>query len=107
MLALAILDDSDSSGNAIVETSDGTRLKCPSWGTDTDPQLVAYSPSRKTCDMLWPVEVCSDIAEALRALEAAGALKHRKPDWFRRLKLYAAGVPAKGSTPKLPTPETS
>ena len=107
MLALAILDDSDSGGNAIVETSDGTLLKCISWGTDTDPQLVAYSPSGKTCDMLWPVEVCSDIAEALRALEAAGALKHRRRAWYRRLKLYAAGVPANGSTPKLPSSKTN
>ena len=91
MLSLAISIDCDSKGADIIETNDGTQLKCPTWPRDCESQLVAYRPSDKTCDTVYTAELSADIAEALRALEATGTLKKRKPDWYRRLKLYAAG----------------
>ena len=90
MLALAISIDYDSKGTDIIETNDGTRLKCPSWPRDCESQLVAYRPSGKTCDPVYANDLSTDIAEALRTLEATGTLENRKPDWYRRLKLYAA-----------------
>ena len=91
MLSLAISIDCDSKGADIIETNDGTQLKCPTWPRDCESQLVAYRPSDKTCDTVYTVELSADIAEALRVLEATGMLKKRKPNWYRRLKLYAAG----------------
>ena len=96
MLALAISIDCDSHGADTIETNDGTQLKCPSWPRDCESQLVAFRPSAKTCDTVYAAELSADIAEALRALQATGTLKHRKPDWYRRLKLYAAGERSTG-----------
>lgn len=92
MLALAISIDCDSKGTDIIETNNGTQLKCPSWPRDCESQLVAYRPAGNVCDPVYATELSSDIADALSALEAAGALKGRKPDWHRRLKFYAAGA---------------
>ena len=90
MLALAISIDCDSKGVDIIETNDGTQFKCPTWPRDCESQLVAYQPSGKTCETVYAGELSADIAEALRSLDATGTLKRRKPDWYRRLKLYAA-----------------
>ena len=90
MLALAISIDCDSKGVDLIEMNDGTELKCPTWPRDCEFQIVTYQPSGKTCDTVDATELSGDIAEVLRALEATGTLKHRKPDWYRRLKLYAA-----------------
>ena len=94
MIDLAIIVDSDSNDVAIVETNSGAELKAPDWGTDTDPKLVAFYPSKKRCEIVDCAELANDIGYALDALRAAGTLKDGKPEWFNKLELYAAGAPS-------------
>lgn len=94
MLDLAILSDCDSSDTAIAETDHGKRLMAPDWGTDTDPKLVSFWPSARSCELVDCEGLANDIGLALNALKAAGALKHGQPEWYRRLKRYAAGAPS-------------
>ena len=46
----------------------------------------------KECDVIAPRELARDIAFALEALHPALETARRKPDWYRRLKKYAAGA---------------
>ena len=92
MLDLAISINTDAKGTTIIETDHGIKLKAPRWPQDSDYRLVAFSPSGKTCDIIWPKNLAGDIGQALRALQAPGTLKGRKPDWYRRLAHYAKGA---------------
>jgi hypothetical protein len=91
MLDLAISLDSDAKGVTVVETNQGVELKAPGWPQDSDARLVAFGPKSKTCEVLWPEHLASDIGHALKRLQEAGCLKGRKPDWYRRLALVADG----------------
>jgi hypothetical protein len=89
MLDLAISIDIDSKNTTIIETNNGVTLKSPDWPQDCEFQLVAFNPARSTCEVVWADGLVEDIGEALAALEGVPSLKGRKPDWYRRLKLYA------------------
>jgi hypothetical protein len=89
MLDLAISIDTDSKNTTIIETNSGVILKAPEWPQDCEFQLVAFKPSGQTCEIVWADGLAEDIGEALVALQREPSLKGRKPDWFRRLKLYA------------------
>ena len=93
MLDLAIAIDTDARNTTIVETNHGVELKAPEWPHDCEFQLVAFGPSRRTCEIVFSECLADDIGEALTALDKTGAFKGRKPDWYRRLKLYAARGP--------------
>ena len=92
MIDLAISIDDDARGVTIVETNHGDRLAAPKWPQDSDFRLVAFSPRAKECDVIAPRELARDIASALEALHPALETARRKPDWYRRLKKYAAGA---------------
>ena len=94
MIDLAIIVDSDSNDVAIVETNSGAELKAPDWGTDTDPKLVAFYPSKKRCKIVDCAELSNDIGYALDALRAAGVINDGKPEWFKNLEFYASGAPS-------------
>ena len=94
MIDLAIIVDSDSTEVAIVETNSGAEFRAPDWGTDTDPKLVAFYPSKRRCEVVDCAELANDIGYALAALRAAGTFNERKPEWFKKLELYAAGSPS-------------
>jgi hypothetical protein len=96
MLDLAISVDTDRNGTPIIETNHGVRMKAPEWFDDCEFQLVAYTPSAKTCQIISAEELAGDIRQALAALENVGVLKPRKADWYRRLRRYAEGA---GTTP--------
>lgn len=93
MLDLAISTNTDTRGTSVIETNRGAELKAPGWPQDCDFQLVAFSPSGKTCKVIWTQQLAQDIATALAALGDAGALRGKKPDWYRRLAHYASGAP--------------
>ena len=92
MLDLAISVDTDRNGTTIIETNHGVRLKAPKWSQDCEFQLVAFSPSARTCQAISAEQLADDIRKALAALENVGVLKPRKADWHRRLRRYAEGA---------------
>jgi hypothetical protein len=92
MLDLAISIDTDARGTTVIETNHGVALKAPKWPQDCDFQLVAFSPSSRTCEVIWTEQLADDIGKALRALDDASVLEARKPDWYRRLIRYARGA---------------
>lgn len=92
MLDLAISIDADANGTPVIETNHGTRFKSPGWPQDCESRIVAFNPSGKTCDVVWPEQLAADIHSVLETLDAADALNGRKPDWYRRLALYAKGA---------------
>ena len=92
MLELAISIDPNYGGGAIIETNGGVELKAVNWPQDCECQIVAYDPLEETCDVVWTDALASDIRLALLALERAGAVKGRKPDWYRRLQRCAIGA---------------
>ncbi|HXJ97145.1 MAG TPA: hypothetical protein VMT20_30265 [Terriglobia bacterium] len=91
MLDLAISIDADSRNTVIVETNHGARLKAPEWPGDCDFQVVAFDPSAESCEVVWAQALAEDIGRALTMLRGTPALRGRKPDWYRRLQLYAKG----------------
>jgi hypothetical protein len=91
MLDLATSMERDSKITAI-ETNHGITLKAPGWPGDTDFELVAFSPSSKTCEVIRAAELASDIARALVELDKAAAWEGQKPDWYRRLEKCADGA---------------
>jgi hypothetical protein len=93
MLDLAISIDIDQRNTAIIETNQGVRLKAPDWPNDCDFQLVAFDPSGETCEIVPAEALAGDIGKALMSLNGAEALEGEKPDWYRRLELYAARGP--------------
>lgn len=92
MLDLAIPIDTDANGITVIETNRGEPLKAPRWPQDCEFQLVAFSPTGKTCEIIWTEELADDIAKALAALDSAGVFDSRKPDWHRRLTRCARGA---------------
>ena len=94
MLDLAISIDTDARGTTIVETNHGAALKAARWPQDCDFQLVAFSPSDKTCEVVWTAQLAKDIGKALTTLDNARAMKGRKPDWYHRLISYASDTPS-------------
>jgi len=92
MLDLAISTKTDSKRKTIIETNHGVELKASGWPQDCEFQLVAFSPSGKNCEVIWTEHLVQDISNALMTLEGAGALKGRKPDWYRRLQRCATGA---------------
>jgi len=89
MLDLAISIDTDPANTTIIETNCGVRLKAPDWPQDCDFQLVAYDPSGDSCGVVSAEGLADDIGEALLMLDRAVSPAGEKPDWYRRLKLYA------------------
>lgn len=92
MLDLAISIDEDSKGTPVIETNHGVQLKAPNWPQDCEFQLVAFTPSGKSCYVVTAKSLAQDISEALVALKTAGSLNGRKPDWYFRLSRYAKGA---------------
>jgi len=93
MLDLAISIGTDQKGTTVVETNHGVEMKALGWPQDSDFQLVAFSPSRRTCEVISADQLADDIGNALLTLEATGAVKDQQPDWYRRLIRYARGAP--------------
>lgn len=92
MLDLAVSAETTWEGTAVVETVHGVELKAPEWNHDSDFELVAFSPSGKSCEVIRAEDLARDIAMALLTLDEAAALKRGRPDWYRRLKSYAEGA---------------
>ena len=93
MLDIAISIETNAKGITVIETNHGSRLKAMSWPQDCESQLITFKPSSTTCDVIWPEQLADDIFSALKTLQAAKTLKGRKPNWYRRLMLYAEGAP--------------
>lgn len=96
MFDLAISVDTDRNGTTIIETNHGVRLKAPDWSQDCEFQLVAFTPSSRTCQVISAEELADDIRKALAALENVGGREARTADWHRRLRRYVGGP---GETP--------
>jgi hypothetical protein len=92
MLDLAISDDTDHKGETIALTNHGRKMRASDWPQDCDFQLVSFSPSARVCHVVWTEAVARDIDRALHALNEAGVLPRRKPEWYRRLAHYAKGA---------------
>jgi hypothetical protein len=91
MLDLATSMESDSKVT-VIETNHDVILKAPGWPGDTDFELVAFSPSGETCEVIRSDELASDIARALLAMDEAAVWTGQKPDWYRRLEKCANGA---------------
>jgi hypothetical protein len=92
MLDLAVFIDSGFRNTTIAETNHGKTLRAPDWGTDTEPKVVAFWPSARSCEVVDCEDLANDIGHALNTLKAAGALKQGQPEWYRSLKRYASGA---------------
>jgi hypothetical protein len=92
MLDIAISIGSDDKGISLVETNHGVHLKAPTWPQDSESRLVAFNPTSKICEVIWPEHLAVDIGHALRMLRLGSGLKHKKPDWYQRLAQYAEGA---------------
>jgi hypothetical protein len=92
MLDLAVSAEADWGGTTAVETNHEVILKAPEWPGDTDFELVAFSPSGKTCEIVQAGDLAGDIAMALVTLDKAAVLEGQKPDWYWRLKRCAEGA---------------
>jgi hypothetical protein len=90
MIDLAISVDTDSRRTTVIETNRGLKLKAPRWPQDCDFQLVAFTPSGKTCEVIWTEQLTEDIRSAVTALDQTGAVRGEKPDWYRRLSRYGS-----------------
>jgi hypothetical protein len=88
MLDLAIAIDIAPDDTTIIETNHGLLLRAPEWPHDCEFQLVAFDPSKDSCEIVSSETLAGDIAEALRAIDAAPFSRDKKPDWYDRLKLY-------------------
>lgn len=91
MLDLATWTENDSN-IAVIETNHSVLLKAPGWPSDTDFELVAFSPLGKTCAVIRAADLAADIASALSTLDKATAWEGEKPDWYRRLERCADGA---------------
>ena len=91
MLDLAIYEDTNKEGADTVLTNHGERLSIARWPRDCDFQLVAFALTGRTCSVIQPEELASDIAKALAMLDETGTLRKAKPDWYARLRRYARG----------------
>ena len=95
MLDLATSMEKDS--EIMIETNHEVVLTVPKWPGDTDFELVAFSPSGRTCEVVRAETLAADIAKALLMLDKAAILEGQKPDWYRRLERCADGAfPASG-----------
>lgn len=92
MLDLAISIDTDEAASSVVETNHGRQLKAAQWPQDCEFQLVAFSPTGRTCKVIRPGHLAQDVARALTALDESEVLNGPKPDWYRRLAAYAKGA---------------
>jgi hypothetical protein len=92
MLDLAISINTDTSGTTVIETNHGKELKAPRWPQDCDFQLVAFSPTGKTCEVIWTEQLARDIRCALVALDQQGGVPVKIPDWYRRLSRCSTGT---------------
>jgi hypothetical protein len=92
MIDLAISIDQNARGTTVVETNQGHRMAAPNWPQDSDFRLVASTPGAKKCEVIWPEELAGDISLALKALESVPEALRTKPDWYGRLRKYAAGT---------------
>ena len=95
MLDLAISINTDSRNTTVIETNHGVKLKAPGWPQDCDFQLVAFNSPGGTCEVVLTDGLAEDIRRALITLDQAGALRGRKPDWYRRLERCAKGAPSR------------
>ena len=91
MLDLADWTENDSK-IPVIETNHGVLLEAPEWPTDTDFELVVFSPLENTCDVVRAGDLAADIASALSTLEKTVTWAGEKPDWYRRLERCAAGA---------------
>jgi hypothetical protein len=89
MLDLAISVGTDARNTTIIETNHGAELRAPGWPQDCDFQLVAFTRSGRSCEVVSPEDLTDDIGMALLAIKDAKRFKGRKPDWFRRLERYS------------------
>ena len=89
MLDLAISEDVTAKGETVVLTNHGRTLHALDWPQDCDFQLVGFSPSAIGCNVVWTEQLAHDIGMAIEALDGARAVGDAKPDWYRRLVLYA------------------
>lgn len=92
MLDFAISEDVDQKGRTIILTNHDEKMPADGWSQDSDFGLVAFPPSGRACKVLWPEELATDIAAALKALDQTGTLAGRKPGWYRRLARCASGT---------------
>jgi len=81
MLDLATPSEDDLAGTT-VETNGEIVLSTPKWLGDTDFELVAFSPSGTTCEVVRACDLACDIASALLALDKAAGFADQKPDWY-------------------------
>jgi hypothetical protein len=91
MLDLAISENIDPRSKTIALTNHGRTMRASNWPQDCEFQLVAFTPSARTCRVVWAGEIAEDIGTALKALDQAGIVARGKPDWYRRLARYAQG----------------
>ena len=89
MLDLAIFIDTDAKNTPIVETNNGVEMKAPDWPQDCDFQLIAFDPSRRSCEVVSAEGLAEDIGEALAEIDKHLPARGQEPEWYRRLKLYA------------------
>lgn len=85
MLNLAIYLREIATGEDLIQTNDGVQRTIPRWPSDSDFQLVAFSPGSRVAEVVRSNELAADIAQALQALKLAGAITDPVPDWFRCL----------------------
>jgi hypothetical protein len=89
MLDLAISIDTDPKNTTVIETNHGVKLRAPRWPQDCDFQLVAFDPWSDSCEIVPTEGLAGDIRTALITLDSVAPFKGLKPDWYRRLELYA------------------
>jgi hypothetical protein len=92
MIDLAISIGDDASGTTVVETNHGDHMASPNWPQDSDFRLVAFNPAAKKCTVISPAGLAHDIASALQALEHVPQVGRKKPQWYLRLRVCAAGA---------------
>ena len=92
MIDLAISIGDDASGTTVVETNQGRHMASPDWPQDSDFRLVAFTPAAKKCAVVSPEELAHDIANALQALEHVPEVARKRPQWYLRLRVCAAGA---------------
>src|SRR5256885_1477639 len=74
MLALAIPTDDRPDRKTIIETNRGKTLEVVDWPNDCEFQLVAFTPTTKTAQVVFPDSLATDIAHALKAILLADAI---------------------------------
>jgi hypothetical protein len=96
MLSLGIPIDFDDAGDTIVDLNIGGEVKAKDFPQDSEFQLLAFRPNKKRAKVVWIAKLAEDIAEALATVDQVGPKKGRRPDWYRRLSLYASGMSRRG-----------